>query len=268
MCEYSVKIGAVTDKGNVKDSNQDSILVQVGAYKSGDFGLFVVCDGLGGLAYGEFASSMAVKKFKNWWEDEVKAIVKNPNDENIISSLKQVVYDANKDIIYYGRKLEERLGTTVSALLLIRDKYYIVHVGDSRVYRIDNSKIEKLTEDHSYVALQVKKGEITELEAKKSKKKNILLQCVGVKDNIEIFTTIGNIKGTEQFIVCSDGFYNSLYEYELLRKIMDRKRSGSITIQEFADGMVKEVKSRKERDNISVILVELGERYRTEKFSV
>lgn len=256
MEQYSIEIGAVTDKGNVKPSNQDNILVQIGEYKGGEFGLFVVCDGLGGLAFGEVASVIAVKKFKKWWEEQIKEFIKNTDDEKIMVSLKKAVYESNIEIIDYSNKIAQRVGTTISAILVMKNKYYIVHVGDTRIYKITN-KIEQLTEDHSYVAMQVRAGKMTAKEAKESKSKNLLMQCIGVKESIEIYERVGILKGGETFLISSDGFYNKLYEWEILEKIKKSTFNHEQSLQDVANILVEEVKNRKERDNISVILVSL-----------
>lgn len=256
MSHYKIDIGAISDKGIVKESNQDNILVQIGEHNHHEFGLFVVCDGLGGLAFGEVASATAVKIFKKWWETKVAAFVKNTNDDEIISSLRQAVLAANEEILDYSKKINQRVGTTISALLIIKSKYYIVHVGDSRIYSV-STNIEQLTEDHSFVAMQVKNGQLTKEEAKRSSQKNLLLQCLGVKQGIQVYTKVGRVKDDEMFIVCSDGFYNSFEDWELLRKLRVWKFTPKITLQEQTGILVDLVKERKERDNISAIIISI-----------
>lgn len=249
------EVGALSEAGLVKPNNEDNILVQVGEYKNNDFGLFVVCDGLGGLAYGEIASAMVINKFRKWWNEKVAGIVVVRFDSSIINSLKEVIYEANEDIINYSTRIKKRVGTTVSALLVLNEKYYLVHVGDSRIYKISGGIIQ-LTEDHSYVANEVKYGRMTKEEARISSQNNLLLQCVGVRDDIEIFSACGERRSRDIFLVCSDGFYGTLtnrymqqvinkWKYSLYRK----------DINVVMNQMVDEVKKNKERDNISIILM-------------
>lgn len=256
MFQNRIEIGAISDKGLIKESNQDNILVQIGEHNNSEFGLFIVCDGLGGLAFGEVASATAVTIFKKWWETQVAFFVKNTDDKEIIDSLKRAVIQANEEILEYSRKINQRVGTTLSALLILKNKYYIVHVGDSRVYCISET-IAQLTEDHSYVAMQVKNRQMTEAEAKVSNKKNLLLQCLGIKQGIQIFSKVGKIKGNELFLVCSDGFYNTFDKWELLKTLKRWKYVNKITLQAQTKALVELVKQRKERDNISAIVISL-----------
>ena len=108
-----------------------------------------------------------------------------------------------------------------------------------------------MTEDHSLVALKVKKGEMTLEESKVSKEKNILLQCIGIRPDIEIYNKIGSIKDGDKFILCSDGFSNRLQDIEICDLFNYEDRG--ISLKETIDL----VKSRGERDNISAIVLDV-----------
>lgn len=176
----SLKIGAKSDIGNTKEVNQDNILVKIGEHKGREFGLCLVCDGLGGLTNGEVASQIAVKAFKVWWKEKLNDLIKNKNDLEILKSLEETVNVANKQILKYSIENNCKVGTTITALFLLGSEYYIVNVGDSRIYKFEKD-ISQETEDDSYVAMKVKNKEMTIEEAKTSKYKNLLLQCVGSK---------------------------------------------------------------------------------------
>ena len=134
--------------------------------------------------------------------------------------------------------------------IIVKGKYYIAHVGDSRIYKYKKG-LEQLTEDHSLVALKVKKGEMTLEESKVSKEKNILLQCIGIRPDIEIYNKIGSIKDGDKFILCSDGFSNRLQDIEICDLFNYEDRG--ISLKETIDL----VKSRGERDNISAIVLDV-----------
>lgn len=154
-----------------------------------------------------------------------------------------------------AKKESVKVGTTVSALLLCNDIYYIAHVGDSRIYKI-NKEIKQLTEDHTLVAMNVRNNIMTEIEAKNSAKKNILTQCVGVKENIEVFKERGKINKNDVFVLCCDGFYNKFEEEELYSEIKKIKNIiDNDVLQEAAQKFVNKVKERGEKDNISIIIV-------------
>jgi len=252
-----IMVGAVSDKGNVKKVNQDNFLAQICAGTNGDQGIFIMCDGMGGLSKGEIASTKAVHGFKEWFDTNFKRLSPRSHSEDILSSLSQVLENVNKEIISYGLSIAERVGTTTSVLLIWSNNFYIVHIGDSRIYRL-NRKIEQLTEDHTCVAMKVKNNLMTREEAKVNSKKNVLTQCIGVKENIEIFKNTGKIFGQEIFILCSDGFYNKLSEDEIVQALKSNDEINNDTLQETATKLVAKVMSRAERDNISVMLVGLN----------
>ncbi|SHK19787.1 protein phosphatase [Clostridium cavendishii DSM 21758] len=255
MDNLKFHVGVASDIGNTKTTNQDSVLVEIGDYKGKEFGLFLVCDGLGGLSQGEIASLSAVKCFKEWWENEVGDLIKK-EDKDIIESLEETLLRANRRIYKYSKEINSKIGTTVTALFISGNKYYIVNVGDSRIYRVDKRVIQE-TEDDSYVAMKVKNKEMTIEEAKNSKMKNILLQCVGAKENIVVYKKIGEIGQSAAFLLCSDGFYNKFNEKEMkieLDKLL-KSEDYDTEVQDLAINMVQTVKNRKERDNISLILV-------------
>ena len=252
-----IMVGAVSDKGNVKKLNQDNFLAQICAGTNGDEGLFIMCDGMGGLSKGEVASTKAVHGFKEWFDINFSSLSLNSRAEDILSSLSEVLEKVNKEIISYGLSIAERVGTTTSVLLIYSNSFYIVHVGDSRIYRL-NRQLEQLTEDHTYVAMSVKNNLMTKEEAKINSKKNVLTQCIGVKENIDIFKTSGKISGKEIFILCSDGFYNKLSEKEIVQALKNNAEINNDTLQETAAELVAKVIAREERDNISVMLVGLN----------
>ncbi|MFL0250728.1 PP2C family protein-serine/threonine phosphatase [Clostridium neuense] len=253
MHKFNLIAGAFSDKGNFKDTNEDNILVKIGEDKSGDFGMFVVCDGLGGLDFGEIASNTAVVKLKKWWEEELAQIIKTKIQDEIPTMLSSVLKKINETIIEYGIQKNKKLGTTVSLIFIYGVRYYILHVGDSRIYSVKN-KIEMLTEDHSYVAYKVKNNMMTQEEAKISPDRHVLMQCVGVKKEIDIFKQSGILSDKEIFVVCSDGFYNKLKEEDIKSNIINDDFDDE-TLQKSAKKLVQLVRSRGETDNISVILV-------------
>ena len=256
MFKSSFIVSAVTDKGNVKEINQDNILVNIGEYNNKEFGMFVVCDGVGGLCLGEIASVIAVKNLKKWWNEEINNIVRYMGQYEIRDSLENIINKINEEIIEYSKINNSKMGTTISVLLLIKKNYYIAHIGDSRIYKI-NKKIKQLTEDQSYVAMKVRNGEMSKEEAKKSSKKNLLLQCVGVNENLNIFFTSGKLRKSDIFILCSDGFYNTYSEEEILREIFSWKKNRYKETQKLIKDMVEVVKNNGERDNISIIVVKM-----------
>ncbi len=254
MKEFILLAGAISDKGDIREVNQDNILVKIGEDENNDFGMFIVCDGLGGLSSGEVASKMAIVSFKEWWEGELIYLLKQNLEDDLQYILTDLIMVINKNIIKYGISIGSKVGTTLSVLFIYKDKYYIAHVGDSRIYSITN-EITQLTEDHSYVAYKVRNNMMTLKEAKESSERNVLMQCVGVKNELDVFSVRDKLKENEIFIICSDGFYNKLESNDILGNINYHEDFDNETLQTASEELVRVVRSRGETDNISVILV-------------
>ena len=253
MSKVQISIGATTDKGNIKTVNQDAFLCKIGSSDSNEFGLFVVCDGLGGLECGEIASSTIIKNFNKWWDYDIKEIMKSSNIENIIiSSLENIINKSNKELIEYSKKMNYKMGSTTTVLFIMNKKYYISHIGDSRIYLIDK-KVRQLTLDHTQYEMLRKQGKYEEL---KNARKNVLTQCVGVNEALDIQSHIGTIKNNTNFLICSDGFYHKMSEREIYKRFKSRKLE-SDSLQEECENLVDDIKQMGERDNITLITIKV-----------
>jgi len=249
-------IGAMTDKGNLKTSNQDNILVKVGEGREGEFALFLVADGMGGLAAGEIASRIIADDFSFWWSNNLSDLIHK--DENLNMGLldfelNNLVKSINGNIIDFGRSINEKAGSTLSMLFVYKNYYVIKHIGDSRIYLINNT-VTRLTEDHSWVAQQVKEGRLTEAEAKVHPKRNVLTRCLGVVENIQLYEKHGEVEPEDSFLICSDGFYNYVDEGEILESVSNCKKEDG-DVQECLAKLLEEIKLRGAHDNVSAVLV-------------
>lgn len=257
MRKRSFAIGALSEIGYVKRTNQDRILIKIGEDQFGEFGLFVVADGMGGLTAGDRASEIVVTEFKSWWNHNLSIILGYNikfNIDVIDKELDKLILDINKKVIEFGKAINNSVGTTLTMLFIYRNQYIIKHIGDSRIYKI-NKDIEKLTEDHSWIAKQVREGKINEKEAVNHPRRHILLQCIGIKETLDVFNKKGEVADDDMFLVCSDGFYNLLLKNEILDTIQEFKENNE-DIQNKVVELMKKVKSRGAADNASVILIE------------
>lgn len=246
-------MAGTSERGRVKKNNQDHILVKIGAWKGDEFGIFVVADGMGGLSAGEFASAVTIQFLSKWWEEKLPHLLmmNNKSTTEIIESLLSMVKTINQYILEQGKTSNEKMGTTLSLLFLYKNNYHIIHVGDSRIYRIINSRIEQLTKDHSYVGDLVAKGEITHSDAKLHPKRNLLTQCIGVYNEIKLFEDKGEMDQGTGFIICSDGFYNLLEDDEIVTAF-----KCSWNVEKTLKTLTKRVYERGANDNLSAIIVE------------
>ncbi len=233
-----------TDVGVIRSNNEDAY----GIFTLKDGGkLFVVADGLGGHLAGEVASSTAVKRLKEYLEEV-------PGD--FPQLLKDVFRRLNREIYSLGQSNPSRkgMGTTLTALFMKGDDAYIAHVGDSRVYRIRDGAIELLTQDQSFVEKLVSDGLLSEEEAKRHPRKNVLLQMIGMKREVEP-QIIGPFKVREGdlFLLCTDGLSNLVMDREIL-EVFSR-----LPLQEAVNFLIDLAKKRGGPDNITAIGVGVGE---------
>lgn len=241
------------DIGNVKEVNQDKVFGAVELNGINKFGIFAVADGMGGYTDGEIASQIVIDNIEQWWEEIMPILLSNNKDEIlsfVSSSLEKTIERANFRIMEYSKSINKNVGTTVSMIFIYEDSFIVKHIGDSRIYRI-NRETERLTEDHSWVAEQVRYGNLTEMEAVNHPRRHVLTRCLGFKDDIEVFSLTGKVREDDRYLLCSDGLYKLLKEREILQCINDER----MNLDDLPALFVNTVKRRGERDNISCIIV-------------
>ena len=129
-----------TDVGIKKKTNQDALLLKTAKTPKGPVGLFIICDGMGGLSHGELASATVIRGMAEWFDAEMPRLALSEHlEEEIYSEVEKCIKQLNEKILNYGETSKVKLGTTLTALLIVHTKYYIAHIGDSRAYSISNS---------------------------------------------------------------------------------------------------------------------------------
>lgn len=246
---------ADTDIGITKQTNQDGILIKHGKCIKGEVLLAVVCDGMGGLDKGEVASATVIKAFSKWFVEELPFELENVDMRVIGGKWSLLLKELNIKIAEYGQNKGVRLGTTFTGILFIDNEYTVVHVGDSRVYHIGAS-MEQLTHDQTFVAREVSRGLLTQ-QAKRDKRRNMLLQCVGASEKIEPEIITGKVEpGT--YMLCSDGFRHEISETEMYESLNPVNLCNQEIMHNNARYLIEQVKARQEKDNISVVLVKVS----------
>ena len=225
----------LTDVGIRKKTNQDSILLETAATDYGQVLLGVICDGMGGLEKGEVASAILVKAFSDWFHREFPRILYSGIEANVVrQSWTDLILEQNQKISEYGLSCNASLGTTAVALLLVENVYYIINVGDSRVYYLKEMTLE---------------------EAKIHPKRNMLLQCVGASSVIEPDFYVGEYQPDSVFMMCSDGFRHVIQPQEFYDRLKPELMATEEKMKEAAVYFTELNKSRREEDNISVALI-------------
>ncbi len=253
---------AHTDIGIRKNTNQDSVLIKEASTDYGTVHFSVICDGMGGLAKGEVASATLIRAFSRWFEEDFPFLLYEKRTDGRIDynalqkSWNQLVDEINVKIAGYGDTCHAPCGTTLAALLLAEGRYYIVNVGDSRVYLL-RENMQSLTKDQTFVQREVDEGRMTPEEAAVHPQKNVLLQCVGASPIVVPDFYEGVYKEKDVFLLCSDGFRHVITEDEFIKILNPRGMTTEKIMKDAAVYCTELNKQRKENDNISVIITKI-----------
>lgn len=246
-----------TDAGRVKKVNQDSLLLQSAWFKGEQIVLAVLCDGMGGLEKGEAASASVVCRFARWFRQEFPAALKKGHkklEARVLSAWSSILEQEAEAIGAYGRRHGIMMGTTATAMLFAGSAYYIVHVGDGRVYELGDG-LRQLTKDQTLAEREVEEGRLAKREAESDSRQNVLLQSVGAGGRpVPVFIR-GTVRKGGVYLLCSDGFRHKASPEELLQAFHPSVLAGEADMRMSCVNMTELDKARGETDNISVIAV-------------
>ena len=231
----------LTDTGIVRTVNQDSYYIDE---SQGRF--FIVADGMGGHAGGQEASRIATKRIQEHLDE-------NWDNLDIPSEvlLKDAIDKANEGILEDQSNNPERrdMGTTV-VVTIFRDRPLCAHVGDSRLYRWRDSKLEQVTDDHTWVSLALRSGEISKEQAKVHPWRHVLSQCLGRKDLYNIELQELEVQAGDQLLMCSDGLTEEVSDEEIQNCL-----SQSEDYKQAVEKLIIAAKEAGGSDNITVVIV-------------
>lgn len=251
-----LRFGQSTDVGMVRSNNQDSVLSLFHTSRSADdqpdFGLFIVADGMGGHHDGEKASAMAARIMAAHVANDIYLPMLSGNSHGdhppITEILVEAVQKANADVFV---KVPEG-GTTLTAVAVIGDLAYVVHVGDSRVYLITKDGLEQVTRDHSLVRRLIELDQLTEAEAADHPQKNVLYRAIGQSESLEVDAITRRLPSNSRLLLCSDGLWNQVDDKEISDIVMSHDNP-----QEACDKLVALANTRGGTDNITTILLQI-----------
>ena len=212
-----IRSWARTDIGRKRKHNEDAFLTDDA------LGLYVVADGMGGHAAGEVASAQAVKSIREALEGGrplLESFAKAPTvegREHVAQLMERAILKACADIhaIASGDSGKRGMGTTVVALLAAGKKAVVGHVGDSRVYLFRNGRAHQLTEDHTIIQEQLKRGLITREQVATAENRNVITRAVGIQASVAVDTLVTDLLPGDLYLLCSDGLHGYLSEDEL-----------------------------------------------------
>lgn len=202
-----------------------------------------------GYEGGEIASRLAIDAAKRYIENHFD-LIPDYNKETILKLIRDSMEYANKIVFDIAKQSEDlkSMGTTLEVCLIYNNRAYIGHIGDSRIYRIRDKFIRKLTTDHSYVETLVKDGTITKEEAKHHPKKNMLMKALGCLEFAEPDVMVKNFQKDDIIVMTSDGLTNMVEErkiYEIIRNNFENSDEMLVNMANEAGGV----------DNITVVII-------------
>lgn len=242
-----MKVFTKTDVGMARSMNQDSFLVSED--NNNGLNLYILADGMGGYKGGEIASKVAITAVSKYIIEKFDEIQKDK--QSILNLVEDSIEFANSAIYEESEQDAELqdMGTTLEVVLIYKNKVYIGHIGDSRIYRVRKNKMKKITTDHSYVEKLIQDGDITREEAYNHPKKNLLIKALGTDEEAcpdMIYTVLNK---NDVIIICSDGLTNMLRDGEILEVVREQN-------EECAEILVEEANLAGGLDNITVIVID------------
>ncbi len=245
-----IEFGARSDTGCVREGNEDSYGT------APELGLFVLSDGMGGLAYGEVASRLAVETVVRECRGAKSALGTNGEFIGGVSAesnrLVSAIRTANQAIFRTAQSsgAAQPMGATIVAVRFAGERMSVAHVGDSRAYRLRGEQLEQLTRDHSFVAEQVRQGRMTEREAEQSGLQNVLIRALGTAPEVDVDVAEELVLDDDTVLLCSDGLTRELSDAQIAAVL------GEIDdAQEAADQLVDAAKQAGGGDNITAIVL-------------
>jgi protein phosphatase len=236
----------------VRDENQDSLLIEepadpgVKAFKGI---LIVVADGMGGLEEGSTASRLAVEAVRRaYYESQAE-----PK-----AALDHAVNEANRAIFEHSHRLEDAcvMGSTLTALAIVRDTASIAQVGDSRAYSFRKGALRQITKDHSLVRELADRGEIDEISARYSVHRNVLTRGLGLNEKVPVdLYELHALEDGDTILLSSDGMHSLVHEDEIAASL---EKHGP-DLKNACDQLVKAARERGGPDNITVAIARVSE---------
>jgi len=247
-----LKIIAVSDKGCVREHNEDMILIGNDILRDGRKEILIdlnnenkkffvaVADGMGGHNAGEVASEMVLRKIN----EKISSLEMNLTEKDLSLKISEWVKEIHTDILNEGKKdiSKKGMGSTLIGALFYNNKIYYLNVGDSRLYRLRNGYLMQISKDHS----------LREITGNKDIASNIITNSFGGGEKIFVdFASAGSkIFNDDAFLLCSDGLSDELNDEEIEETLGNKKNA--------VDELLKKAKNKGGIDNISIILVYLS----------
>lgn len=215
-----------------------------------ELGFCLVADGIGGAAAGELASSIFAETTL-----EVFSTAQDQSEQETTELVQRAFEWANKRILDHVKENlhHHGMGCTAELVSFSDNGFVLGHMGDSRTYRLRNSQLKQLTQDHSLVQDQLDKGLITPAEARNHPMRNVILRALGVKESLSLDLVKGKTLSGDLFLLCSDGL-TDMVDDSLIQEVL----SSTMVLSQKVERLIELANSAGGRDNITVVLSEIA----------
>jgi serine/threonine protein phosphatase PrpC len=234
-----MRVGVLSDIGKRREKNEDGYLV--------NDPVFAVADGMGGHSAGEVASAIALKTVK-------QTLGRITDAKHMSRRLIQSIEKANAAVYERSEtEIKKRgMGTTLTVSILLGNRFFVGHVGDSRAYLLRNGNLSQITEDHSWVAEMVKKGVLSPEQAETHPQRSMLTRALGIERAVHIDTSSLEVKAGNKLLLCTDGLTSMLNDQQI-EKIV----SEPLDPQSVCRKLVDTANQEGGHDNITTIVIEI-----------
>jgi PPM family protein phosphatase len=236
-----VRMVTVTDVGLQRKNNEDACTAVE------DVGLCIVADGMGGHLGGEIASSIAIETMTDAFREHPRGEI---DERKVADLLTTSIKGANKEIYRRGNAdvALKNMGTTVVAAVFNGKTIVTACVGDSRIYRLRDGKLEQVTEDHSWVGELRKKNLISEADARSHPLKNIITRALGMEPGVEVDVKWDKIEPGDLYLLCTDGLTDLVTDSE----IKDKLTAADKDLEGMAKSLINLANEAGGTDNITI----------------
>jgi len=248
----TLQVAGVSDIGCVRQNNEDNF-----GY-DGRYGIYLVCDGMGGAAAGEVASKMAVDTVLTYFREASNLSHYPPVGEPVdgvserANALGYAIRLANEAVFQSAAEhaTQSGMGSTIVAALVHKSFVSIGHVGDSRIYLVRNGTMQQLTQDHSLVMEQVRRGFITLEQARTSDVQNVILRALGAEESVNVDLDEFIAMPGDVLLLCSDGLTRHVEDPQILELI-----SAATDVRSAANALIEAARAGGGSDNITALLL-------------
>jgi PPM family protein phosphatase len=239
----TLETAGLTHTGRVREQNEDCLGDHAAAYapRLASHGqVFAVADGMGGHERGEFASQLAIDTlFEVYYRSEPDPPL----------ALRDAVLAANNAVFLQAQAHRVTMGTTLAVAIVHERMLIVANVGDSRVYRVRDGQIRQLTQDHSLLAEQVRRGLISLEEARESRLQNVITRCIGNRPRVEVDISESPLRPGDVVVLCTDGLHGLVGGDELAAAVAEAPLTAA------AEALIALANDRGGPDNITCLLV-------------